>query len=53
MMGVSARANEEFKQQCMQYLEVLKDKINELELAVKEAQNEKGFYKQKYLECEE
>ena len=37
----------------MQYLDVLKEKINEMELKVKESQNEKNFYKQKYLENEE
>jgi hypothetical protein len=35
-MGTS-RANEEFKQQFMQYLEVIKEKISEMELKVKES----------------
>ena len=29
----------------MQYLEVLKEKVAEMELKVKEAQHEKNFYK--------
>ena len=43
--NMSSRANEEFKQQFIQYLEVLKEKISEMELKVKEAHNEKAFYK--------
>jgi hypothetical protein len=32
----------------MQYLEVLKERVAEMELKVKETQNERNFYKQKY-----
>lgn len=46
-------ANEGFKQQFMQYLEVLKEKVAEMELKVKESFNERNFYKQKYQEQEE
>ncbi len=41
------------KQQFTQYLEVLKEKVAEMELKAKESFNEKTFYKQKYEEQEE
>ena len=37
----------------MQYLEILKEKVSEMELKVRESQNERNFYKQKYTEQEE
>jgi hypothetical protein len=32
----------------MQYLEVLKDKVTDMELKVRETQNERNFYKEKF-----
>lgn len=37
----------------MKYLEVLKVKVGEMELKVRESQNERNFYKQRYTEQEE
>ena len=36
----------------MEYLDVLKEKIAEMELKMKESISEKAFYKQKYVECD-
>lgn len=38
-------ADDHFKQQFMQYLEVLKEKVAEMEIKVRESQNERNFYK--------
>ena len=49
--GLSDSINgESFKQQFMQYLEVLKEKVAEMEMKAKESLNEKTFYMQKYEE---
>ncbi len=37
----------------MKYLEVLKEKVQDMELKVRETQNERNFYRQKYMEMEE
>ena len=37
----------------MQYLEVLKEKVADMELKVRETQNERNFYKTKYTEQED
>jgi len=42
----------EFKLQLLQYLEVLKDKVAEMEMTAKESLNEKNFYVKKYGELE-
>ncbi len=36
----------------MSYLDVLKDKVSDMEVKVRETQNERNFYKQKYLESD-
>lgn len=37
----------------MKYLEVLKEKVADMEIKVRESQNERNFYKTKYTEQEE
>ncbi|CDW80401.1 mannose-6-phosphate isomerase [Stylonychia lemnae] len=49
----TSRGDEQFRQQFMQYLDVLKQKVAEMEFKVRESQNEKNFYKNKYQEQEE
>eukprot|EP00347_Sterkiella_histriomuscorum_P017885 403347605 len=51
--NVEGKVDEQFKKQFMQYLEVLKEKVSVMELKVRESQNEKNFYKDKYQEQEE
>lgn len=40
--------DEAFRKQLMKYLEVLKEKVADMELKVREAQSEKNFYKERY-----
>ena len=42
---MSQSPNEAFKAQFIQYLDVLKEKVAEMELKIKESNTEKNFYK--------
>lgn len=44
-MSLLTGFGQDFKQQLMQYLEVLKDKVTDMEVKTKEQYNEKNFYK--------
>lgn len=52
-MKQQSEQQNQFKTQFTKYLEMLKEKVAQMELKVKETQNEKNFYKQKYQEQED